>query len=74
MKLVAVSYEQHRLDYFRQQLAAAKRRLKWAVDHDRNWIELEDDGDIVSFFEWAVQMAEKDCKKNFSGGIENGMG
>lgn len=63
MKLVAVSYEQHRLDYFRQQLAAAKRRLKWAVDHDRNWMELEDDGDIVSFFEWAVQMAEKEVEK-----------
>lgn len=63
MKLVAVSYEQHRLDYFRQQLAAAKRRLKWAVDHDRNWMELEDDGDIVSFYEWAVQMAEKEVEK-----------
>ena len=60
MQLVTVSYQQHRLEYFRQQLAAAKRRLKWAVDHDRNWMELEDDGDIVSFFEWAVQMAEKE--------------
>lgn len=61
MKLVAVNYQQRRLHFFKKQLAAAKRRLKWAVDHDRNFIELEDDGEIVSFYEWAVQVAEKEC-------------
>lgn len=61
MKLVAVNYQQRRLHFFKEQLAAAKRRLKWAVDHDRNFIELEDDGEIVSFYEWAVQAAEKEC-------------
>jgi len=65
MKLVAVSYQQCRLQFFKDQLAAAKRRLKWAVDHDRNFIELEDDGEIVSFYEWAVQMAEKEKNKMY---------
>lgn len=64
MKLIAVNYQKRRLEYFKQQFAAAQRRLKWAVDHDRNFVELEDDGEIVSFYEWAVKMAEKE--------IENG--
>jgi len=65
MRLVAVNYQQRRLEYFKEQLSAAKRRLKWGIDHNRNWIELEDNGEIVSYYEWAVQMAEKDvvfCK------------
>lgn len=66
MKLVAVNYQQRRLQFFKERLAAAQRRLKWAVDHDRNYIELEDDGEIVSFYEWAVQMAEKEGETNGS--------
>lgn len=65
MRLVAVNYQQRRLEYFKDQLAAAKRRLKWGIDHNRNWMELEDNGEIVSYYEWAAQMAEKDvvfCK------------
>lgn len=66
--MVAVNYQQRRLEYFKDQLAAAKRRLKWGIDHNRNWMELEDNGEIVSYYEWAAQMAEqdvvfcKDCK------------
>ena len=65
MRLVVVNYQQRRLEHFKKQLAAAKRRLKWSIDHNRNWMELEDNGEIVSYYEWAVQMAEKDvvfCK------------
>lgn len=77
MRLVVVNYQQRRLEHFKKQLAAAKRRLKWSIDHNRNWMELEDNGEIVSYYEWAVQMAEKDvvfckdCKhyRNYPNGL-----
>lgn len=28
----------------------------------RNWMEIEDDADIVTFYEWAVMMAERECE------------
>nr|DAP15381.1 MAG TPA: hypothetical protein [Caudoviricetes sp.] len=62
MKLVPKTYQEHRRDYFSEQLSAAKRRLKWAADHNRNWMEIEDDADIVTFYEWAVMMAERECE------------
>ena len=60
MKLVSVSYEQSRLEFFREQLAAANRRLDWSMKHNPNWYDQAEKGEVVSFYEWAVEMAEKE--------------
>lgn len=66
MKLKQKTYAESRLDFFKEQHKKAERRLKWAIDHDRNWMELEDDGDQVSYFEWAVKMAERELERELS--------
>ena len=60
MKLVSVSYEQSRLEFFREQLAAANRRLDWSMKHNPDWYDQAEKGEVVSFYEWAVEMAEKE--------------
>ena len=53
MKLVSVSYEQSRLNFFRDQLAAANRRLDWSMKHNPDWYDDSDKGEVVSYYEWA---------------------
>lgn len=65
MKLVAVNYQQRRLQFFKEQLASAQRKLDFAIKRDYSWDRLEDKGEIVSFYEWAVQMAEKEKNKMY---------
>ena len=60
MKLVAVNYKKRRLEFFKEQLAAAQRKLEWAVKRDYPWTVIEEKADTVSFYKWAVQMAEMD--------------
>ena len=60
MKLVSVSYAQNRLNFFRDQLAAANRRLDWSIRHNPDWYDNSEKGEVVSFYEWAVKMAEKE--------------
>ena len=59
MRLVSASYEQSRLEFFREQLAAANRRLDWSMKHNSDWYDHSEKGEVVSFYEWAVKMAEK---------------
>lgn len=49
MKLIAITYEQARLSYFKEQLAYANRRLGWAIKHNRPHYELEDRGREASY-------------------------
>ena len=60
MKLVSVSYAQSRLNFFRDQLAAANRRLDWSMKHNPDWYDHSEKGEVVSYYEWAVKMAEKE--------------
>ena len=60
MKLVSVSYAQSRLDFFREQLAAANRRLDWSMRHNPDCYDQAEKGEVVSYYEWAVKMAEKE--------------
>ena len=60
MKLVSSSYVQSRLNFFRDQLAAANRRLDWSMKHNPDWYDQAEKGEVVSFYEWAVNMAEKE--------------
>ena len=66
MKLVSSSYVQSRLNFFRDQLAAANRRLDWAMKHNPDWYDQAEKGEVVSFYEWAVNMAEKEVNDNGS--------
>ena len=63
-KLVSVSYKQNRLEFFREQLAAANRRLGWSMKHNPDWYDQAEKGEVVSFYEWAVEMAEKEVERN----------
>lgn len=64
MKLASVNYQRRRFQFFEEQFASAQRKLDWAVKRDYPWDRLEDKGEIVSFYEWAVRMAEKECGGN----------
>ena len=64
MKLVSVSYAQSRLNFFREQLAAANRRLDWSMKHNPDWYDHSEKGEVVSYYEWAVRMAEKEVDDN----------
>lgn len=59
IKLVAVTYPESRLEFFKEQLAAAQRRLDWSLKHRNDWYDHSEKGEVVSFYEWAVQMAEQ---------------
>ena len=64
MKLVSVSYAQSRLNFFREQLAAANRRLDWSMRHNPDCYDQAEKGEVVSYYEWAVKMAEKEVDDN----------
>ncbi len=73
MRLIAIEYPECRLNFFKEQLAAAHRRMDWSMKHNPNWNDHAEKGEVVSFYEWAVQMAEgnheavvrcKDCRHN----------
>ena len=59
MKLIAVTYQESRLNFFKEQLAAAQRRLDWSIKHREDWNNHAEKGEVVAFYEWAVQMAEE---------------
>ena len=71
MKLVSVSYEQSRLNFFRDQLAAANRRLDWSMKHNPDCYDQAEKGEVVSFYEWAVRMAEKEVDDHSICGATN---
>ena len=66
MQLIAIEYPERRLNFFKEQLAAAHRRLDWSMKHNPDWNDHAEKGEVVSFYEWAVQMSElvhcRDCK------------
>ena len=59
IKIVEVKYPERRLLFFKEQLAAAQRRLDWSLKHRNDWYDHSEKGEVVSFYEWAVQMAEE---------------
>lgn len=64
MKLVKVTYEQCRLEFFEEQLSAAQRKLDYAVKRNYPHDVCASRGEVVSFYEWAVEMAKKEVVKN----------
>ena len=64
MKLVAVSFKQCRLEFFKEQLDSAKRKLDWAAKHNPDCYAIAEKADIYNFYEWAVEMAEKEVTED----------
>ena len=47
--------------------AEARRRimrLEWSMKHNPDWYDQAEKGEVVSFYEWAVKMAEKEVDDN----------
>ena len=44
--------------------AAANRRLDWSIRRNPDWYDQPEKGEVVSFYEWAVKMAEKEVENN----------
>lgn len=56
-------WEEMRFNILRDYYISAKRRLEWAVKHDRPWEEIEDKSYVVAALKWAVVQAQKAVKE-----------
>lgn len=59
MRLKAVTYAEDRLEYFKGQLAIARRILAWWANNNWDRNILEEKGEIVSYYEDIVKMLEE---------------
>lgn len=59
MRLKAVTYAEDRLEYFKGQLAIARRILAWWANNSWDRNILEEKGEIVSYYEDIVKMLEE---------------
>ena len=64
LKLVKVTYQQSRLEFFKKQLDKATRSMNYHVERKHHPDICAEKGEIVSFYEWAVAMAEKEVAKD----------
>ncbi len=64
VKVTIVTYPESRLEFFKEQLVAAQRRLDWSMKHRSDWYDHAEKGEVVAFYEWAVQMAEQHMEEN----------
>ena len=59
MRLKAVTYAEDRLEYFKGQLAIARRILAWWANNNWDRNILEEKWEIVSYYEDIVKMLEE---------------
>lgn len=59
MGLKAVTYAEDRLEYFKGQLAIARRVLAWWANNSWDRHILAEKGEIVSYYEDIVKMLEE---------------
>ena len=64
VKIVKVNHQQSRLDFFKKQLDKATRSMNYHVERKHHPYICAEKGEIVSFYEWAVGMAEKEVAKD----------
>lgn len=64
MKMIRVTHQQCRLEYFKKRLKTAERSMNYAVKHNYHHDICSEKGEIVSFYEWAVEMAEKEVAED----------
>lgn len=63
IKLIKVTHQQSRLEYFKKRLKSAERSMNYAVKHNYHHDICSEKGEIVSFYAWAVEMAEREAAK-----------
>lgn len=61
--LKVITYEEDRLDYFKQQLAHQERRLDFAIKHNRSCWDCAEIGREVGFYQDIVEMLEQQMKE-----------
>ena len=64
MRLIKVTYQQSRLEFFEKQLEKATRSMNYHVKRNHHHDICSEKGEIVSFYEWAVEMAKKEVAKD----------
>lgn len=62
MGLKAVTYAEDRLEYFKGQLAIARRILAWWANNNWDRHILAEKGEIVSYYEDIVKMLEEEMQ------------
>lgn len=50
------TYEMSRLDYFKEALACAERKLDWAVKNSSDWNVCAEKGEVVSYYKDVVEV------------------
>ena len=63
-KMIRVTHQQSRLEFFKKQLKTATRSMNYHVERKHHHDICAEKGEIVSFYEWAVEMAEKEVAKD----------
>ena len=58
-----ITYEEARLNYFKQQLEHQKRRLDYAIAHNKSCWDCADIGDEVSYYQDITEMLEQQMKE-----------
>ena len=68
-EIIAINYEQRRLEYFKQQKAAAERKLKYWISRKKHrnssheWLPIEEKcsecGDLINFYANAIAVFER---------------
>lgn len=64
MKMIRVTNQQCRLEFFKKQLDKVTRSMNYHVKRKHHPYICAEKGEIVSFYEWAVEMAEKEVAKD----------
>lgn len=64
MQLIKVTHQQRRLEFFKKQLDKATRSMNYHVERKHHPYICAEKGEIVSFYEWAVGMAEKEVAED----------
>lgn len=62
MGLKRVTYAEDRLEYFKGQLAIARRVLAWWANNSYDRYILAEKGEIVSYYEDIVKMLEEEMQ------------
>ena len=64
MQLIKVTHQQRRLEFFKKQLDKATRSMNYHVERKHHPYICAEKGEIVSFYECAVGMAEKEVAED----------
>lgn len=64
MQLIKVTHAESRLEFFKKQLDKATRSMNYHVKRKHHPDICAEKGEIASFYEWAVEMAQKEVAED----------